>query len=74
MNRWPQSWAGRAVWLMLTVSACWVAYQVATLYGACRLQASGKISCLLEALFGTYAKILVMIIAAAAKILSVILP
>lgn len=74
MNRWPQSWAGRSVWLMLTISACWVAYEIATLYGACRLQESGKIACLTAALFGTYLKVLVLVVAAAAKILSVILP
>jgi hypothetical protein len=44
-------WARRALWLILTISAAWVLYLLASHYGSCRAGGTGKLGCSIFALF-----------------------
>jgi hypothetical protein len=74
MSRLPQSWAGRVVWIMLGISAFWVAYRFGFNYVECRADGTNKGGCVLFASFFTWTDIVVAVTVGVAKILSSVLP
>jgi hypothetical protein len=69
-----QSWMSRALWSMLFIALIWVLYVLASHYGSCRADGTGKFVCLLVALAFGWLDVLVLVIAAAARVLETILP
>jgi len=65
-----QNWRGRALWLMLTVSACWVVYVFGSNYNGCRKYGFGEVICLLGTVVFSGAEIFFFVIGTLAKIVA----
>jgi hypothetical protein len=74
MNASPQSWASRALWLVLAISAAWAVYVFGSHYGSCRADGTGELFCFVIALFFGWLEVLVFVIVTVAKLLMLILP
>ena len=73
-SRLPQSWASRAVWLVLGISAAWVAYRFGVNYGECRAGGTPKPGCVLTAVGLTYFDVVLHIGIVVTKLLAAVLP
>jgi hypothetical protein len=74
MNRLPQSWPGRVLWLMMAIALCWIAYRFGAFYAECRSMGMGKSGCVLDAIGSTYFVVMANAVSGAQKILTFILP
>jgi hypothetical protein len=74
MNILPDSRPSRALWLMFAVSAVWILYEFGSHYGACRVDGTGKIGCLLIAIVSSLFEIVVLIVSTIWKVLMLVLP
>jgi hypothetical protein len=69
-----QNWRGRALWLMLAVSACWVVYVFGSNYNGCRKYGFGEVVCFLGTLPLSGVEVLSFVVATLAKVVGLILP
>jgi hypothetical protein len=74
MNGSSQTWKSRAVWLMLAVSACWVAYAFASSYASCRADGTGKVGCVILALFAGWLQVLLHLFTTIIRLITWLLP
>ena len=69
-----KNWRGRALWLMLGVSACWVVYVFGSNYNGCRNYGFGQVICLLGTILFSGVEIFFFVIGSLAKIVALIMP
>lgn len=74
VSRWPQSWLGRAVWIMIGIAAFWVAYRFGSNYMACRADAHEKAGCVVIAFYVTMLQVVTHVVGTVIKIATLILP
>jgi hypothetical protein len=74
MSRFPHTWLRRAVWLMLAISAGWVAYKFGSAYSACRTHGTEKVGCVGTAVASAYTDIWLLISTTVVKLLTFVLP
>jgi hypothetical protein len=65
---------GQAVWLILAIAACWVGYLVASHYGSCRTDGSGRLGCFLWAILAGAFEALIFALETVVKVLRLVLP
>jgi hypothetical protein len=68
------SWLSRAVWLMLLVTAVWVAYVFGSNYMSCRAYATSELLCFAITLFRSGIEILAFVVTTTVKVLRAVLP
>jgi len=69
-----RSRAAQALWFMLIGAACWVVYLIASHYGSCRADGSGKTGCFIWALVSGGFEALAFAIGTVTKLLRLVLP
>lgn len=72
-SRLPQTWLGRAVWLMLGIAIFWGVYRFGFFYARCRINGSEKITCVVDAVSSLYIEVWIRVTGAATRILTLIL-
>jgi hypothetical protein len=74
MNYIPQSWAGRVLWLMWAVSACWVVYVFGLNYAGCRGAGYGELVCFFVALVVGSVELVFFVFTTILRLIALVIP